>query len=331
MVRLAALDRSRLPNSPSFHPVLLACKTLHDRPDLLSNVEGFCQAAEAGGLDLSEYDIEFFTFAPDPTGYVAVLRRFADGQTQCAWSNVPDSLDMHLSSVAGRGVKCAAVGRGGSWVVILEDGSINWRNIPQTLADILSAPLVNGPVEVRELNNIDVPRFLISREQFVALSLSASDQYFVVYANGTSDYSLPQEWHSVVDSYRPTTPPASPSSYYSSGYSGYSSPQHSPQSPFPPYGSGYPSYFNNTYSMSPQMPTYSAPQSQGGGSGIASASNIKTGIKILSGLVKLANAMQGNSSGFGGGGGFGNGGFGGGGGFGDNAFGNDNNFANFAF
>lgn len=40
------------------------------------------------------------------------------------------------------------------------------------------------------------------------------------------------------------------------------------------------------------MPVYSEPQSQDGGSGIASASNIQTGVKVLSGLVKFASAVM---------------------------------------
>lgn len=132
-----------------YHALASDCKKLYDRPDTVSNVETFCQHAQDGGLDLSQYNIEQLTFVPDTEGYIVVIRQVADGRSRCAWSNVPALLDAHLSTVAGRGVKCVTVGFGGSWVVILEDGTINWRDIPRPLSDKLHAPLVNGAVEVR--------------------------------------------------------------------------------------------------------------------------------------------------------------------------------------
>lgn len=173
--------------------------------------------------------------------------------------------------------------------------------------------------------------------QFVALSLSANDQYFVVYENGLSDYALPSEWHSVVDSYRATTPSFSYAQSHSQSGSGYSSNNAyaasgymgSPSSPYAsPLTSPYGEHRSPYYSMygiapgAPDMPHYSAPQAQEGGHGIATASNIKTAVKIIGGILKFANNMQG-----GGGGGLGGGlGAGFGGGFGGGGFGGGNNF-----
>ena len=99
-------------------------------------------------MDISRCAIQQFTFVPDAAGYVVILRDIPTDSTFCAWSRVPSSLDAHLTEVAGRGVKSVAVGAGGSWVVVLEDGSINWMDVSKSLSELLQAPLVNGAVEV---------------------------------------------------------------------------------------------------------------------------------------------------------------------------------------
>lgn len=74
---------------------LSACKTIHDQPDMQSNVEMFITLPENSGLDISQYSINCFAFVPNLAGYVCVLQR-NDGLTRCAWRDVPTSLDNHL-------------------------------------------------------------------------------------------------------------------------------------------------------------------------------------------------------------------------------------------
>lgn len=115
---------------------LSACKTVHDSPNMQSNVNLFIALAEESGLDISQYSIDSFAFVPNPAGYICMLQR-KDGLTRCAWRDVPTSLDNHLDEIAPRGIKCVAVGQGGSWVTIQSDGTLNWRDVPQNLANIL--------------------------------------------------------------------------------------------------------------------------------------------------------------------------------------------------
>lgn len=96
----------------------------------------FITLAESSGLDISQYSIDSFAFVPNPAGYVCVLER-TDGLTRCAWRDVPTTLDNHLDEVASRGIKCCAVGEGGSWVTIQSDGTLSWRDVSQNLANIL--------------------------------------------------------------------------------------------------------------------------------------------------------------------------------------------------
>lgn len=85
-----------------------------------------------------------------------MLRREFDGVTRCAWKDVPPSLDQHLDRVASQGVICVAVGKGGSWVVIQNDGTIHWRDVPLNLANRLAAS-ARGSVKVGSVEFITMP------------------------------------------------------------------------------------------------------------------------------------------------------------------------------
>lgn len=67
--------------------------------------------------------------------------------------------------------------------------------------------------------------------------------------------------------------------------------------------------------QAPAMPHYSAPQKQDGGGGVMTASNIKTAVKVVGGILKFASNMQGGGLGGGLGTGLGGGAFGTGGTF----------------
>jgi hypothetical protein len=81
--------------------------------------------------------ILFFTFVPDPTGYVTVLQKTDGSLTRCSWHNVPQKLDALLEREAPKGVRHVTVGLNGSYVVILNSGIVRWSGIPVRLQQLL--------------------------------------------------------------------------------------------------------------------------------------------------------------------------------------------------
>ena len=114
-----------------------ACKIDHDRKDMASNVELFAHLILQAGLSLEQYAIQFFTFVPDPTGYVTVLHKTDGTLTRCAWHNVPRNLDMVLEREGSNGVRHVAVGMNGSYVVVLNTGVVWWSAVPDGLHRLL--------------------------------------------------------------------------------------------------------------------------------------------------------------------------------------------------
>ena len=76
-----------------------------------------------GALDFLQVPInsvEFFTFVPDPTGYVCKAR-LTDGTFNLVRKNVPESLEKHLATLTKSDVQDIAsvsVGSSGGWVSI---------------------------------------------------------------------------------------------------------------------------------------------------------------------------------------------------------------------
>jgi hypothetical protein len=115
-----------------------ACKTEHGRADVISNVEQFVQLVQQAGVSLADYAIQFFTFVPDATGYVTVLHKTDGSLTRCAWHNVPQELDMVLEREGPKGVRHVTVGVNGSYVVILNSGTVWWGGgVPARLHQLL--------------------------------------------------------------------------------------------------------------------------------------------------------------------------------------------------
>jgi len=125
-----------------------ACKIEHAQ-DMCSNVELFVQLVQQAGLSLEQYAIQFFTFVPDPTGYVTVLHKTVGSLTRCAWHNVPQELDMVLEREALKGVRHVTVGINGSYVVLLNSGVMWWSGVPDSLHRLLDeAEKRKGPAVV---------------------------------------------------------------------------------------------------------------------------------------------------------------------------------------
>ena len=96
------------------------------------------QLLKQAGLSLADYAIQFFTFVPDPTGYVTVLHKTDGSLTRCAWHNVPRELDMVLEREGTKGVRHVTVGVNGSYVVILNSGTVLWgAGVPGRLHQLL--------------------------------------------------------------------------------------------------------------------------------------------------------------------------------------------------
>ncbi len=96
------------------------------------------QLIQQAGLSLADYAIQFFTFVPDPTGYVTVLHKTDDSLTRCAWHNVPQELDAVLEREGPKGVRHVTVGVNGSYVVILNSGVVLWgAGVPARLQQLL--------------------------------------------------------------------------------------------------------------------------------------------------------------------------------------------------
>ena len=89
------------------------------------------------GLNLADHAIRFFSFVPDPTGYVTVWHRVGSPFGQCVWRNVPDHLDRLLELESSKGVRHVAVGANGSYVVIMDTGVVWWNAVPEPLNQLL--------------------------------------------------------------------------------------------------------------------------------------------------------------------------------------------------
>jgi hypothetical protein len=114
-----------------------ACKTERSRADWNSNVERFAQLVQKAGLSLTDFLVQFFTFVPDPTGYVAVLHKTDGSITRCSWHNVPQKLDKLLEREGPKGVRHVTVGVNGSYVVIMNSGVVWWSGVPVQLKQLL--------------------------------------------------------------------------------------------------------------------------------------------------------------------------------------------------
>jgi hypothetical protein len=76
------------------------------------------------GLNLADHAIRFFSFVPDPAGYVTVFHKVDNPFGRCVWHNVPDDLNMLLERESSKGVRHVAVGVNDSYVVILDTGVV---------------------------------------------------------------------------------------------------------------------------------------------------------------------------------------------------------------
>ncbi|KAI9454361.1 hypothetical protein F5148DRAFT_1151740 [Russula earlei] len=280
-----------------------------------SNVELFVQLVQEAGLTLADYAIQFFTFVPDPTGYVTVLHKTDGSLTRCAWHNVPPELDSLLEQEADNGVRHVAVGMDGSYVVILNTGAIWWNGVHQSLHNLLDEAERTGLAIVT-----------------VSLSLISTSYYFIEFADGTTNFLLPPRWHDMINRYtakvlrsrgpRMTTSfntPRSPSSlptHYGSfngvpRYGGIDAGNNnfapSPCLPCTPFASN--PYLASAFAPPPPQSVYNinyvynnpAPQS----SRKSSLQNYNGVFTFLGGALKLAGAVLGPGLGLGMGTGFG--------------------------
>ena|SRR6267142_1151740 len=104
----------------------------------ISNVERFTQIVSQAGLSLAQYEIQFFTFMPDPAGYITVLHSADSSMTLCVWEHVQRDLDDILEREAHNGIRYVAVGKNGSFVVLLNTGKMMWSGIPEPLNQLLA-------------------------------------------------------------------------------------------------------------------------------------------------------------------------------------------------
>jgi hypothetical protein len=100
-------------------------------------VKLFVQLKQKAGFSPQHYTIQFFTFVPDSMGYVAGIHKTDGTITHCAWRNVPQKLDTVLEREANNGVRHVAVGKNGSFVVILKNGIMFWSGLPESLSQKL--------------------------------------------------------------------------------------------------------------------------------------------------------------------------------------------------
>lgn len=132
-----------------------ACKTIHFQRDMVSNVEEFARLIQEAGLSLAHYAIQFFTFVPDPTGYVTVLHKTDGSLTRCVWHNVPRELDTALEQEASKGVRHVTVGMNGSYVILLNTGVMWWSGVPASLERLLDDAEKRGRAVAVSLINFD--------------------------------------------------------------------------------------------------------------------------------------------------------------------------------
>ncbi|KAI0287696.1 hypothetical protein BC826DRAFT_1108283 [Russula brevipes] len=154
----------------------LACKT--ELRDGVSNVELFSRQIAQAGYSPEHYTIQFFTFVPDPTGYITVVHNTDNSISRCAWNNVPHGLDQLLEREAINGIRLVTVGKNGSYVVILNTGAMWWSDVPESLWQLLEDAEKKGRAVAT-----------------VSLSLVADSWYFIEFADGATRFCLPPDWH----------------------------------------------------------------------------------------------------------------------------------------
>jgi len=132
-----------------------ACKTVRSQKGMVSNVEDFARLFQEAGLGLAHYAIQFFTFVPDPTGYVTVLHKTDGSLTRCVWHNVPWELDIALEQEASKGVRHVTVGMKGSYVILLNTGVMWWSGVPASLERLLDDAEKRGRSVAVSLINFD--------------------------------------------------------------------------------------------------------------------------------------------------------------------------------
>ena len=123
---------------------------------MVSNVEDFVRLIQEAGLSLAHYAIQFFTFVPDPTGYVTVLHKTDGSLTRCAWHNVPWELDIVLEREASKGVRHVAVGMNNSYVILLNTGVMWWSGVPAPLDRLLDDAEKRGRAVAVSLINFNM-------------------------------------------------------------------------------------------------------------------------------------------------------------------------------
>ena len=181
------------------------CKTEHSREDLVSNVVLFAHLIQQeAGLSLAHYMMQFFTFVPDPAGYITVLHKTDGSLTQCAWRNVPKELDTILECEAPKGVRYVTVGANGSYVLILNSGVVRWGSgVPEQLQQLLGDAERRARSVVVSITPFHPPYSLIdlNLSKAVSLSLISASWYFIEFADGATEFSLPPTWHSSINSF----------------------------------------------------------------------------------------------------------------------------------
>jgi hypothetical protein len=140
------------------------CKADENRQ--FSNVKLFIQLKQKAGFGPQHYTIQFFTFVPDSMGYVAGLHKTDGSITHCAWRNVPQKLDTVLEREANNGVRHVAVGKSGSFVVILNNGIMFWSGVPESLSQKLSSAKREGLAAV-----VSLGAFLDARNSLTDLQI----------------------------------------------------------------------------------------------------------------------------------------------------------------
>jgi hypothetical protein len=100
-------------------------------------VELFSRQIAQAGFSPEHYTIQFFTFVPDPTGYITVVHNTDNSISRCAWNNVPQGLDQVLDREAINGIRLVTVGKNGSYVMILNTGAVRWSGVPEALSQSL--------------------------------------------------------------------------------------------------------------------------------------------------------------------------------------------------
>jgi hypothetical protein len=139
-------------------------KTFNDVSE--SRVTKFCNLA-----NINVGNIRWITFMPGREGFIGVC--VIDGVEQCFYQGIPQSLETHLSSEP-EDLQSVSVGHNNSWIVVHQNGSINWNGIPEALANKLKAG------------------YSSSVESVVLSPVSA--EFIINYESGASCYLLPPAW-----------------------------------------------------------------------------------------------------------------------------------------